>query len=78
MEAPFLLNAPHTCFESITTISLSVLQFHPSRLNFGLTVYIAERRVAEVEKGEVKPVPGEEVFRKLHGREDKRIWLISS
>jgi putative addiction module component (TIGR02574 family) len=28
----------------------------------------AERRVAEIEKGEVKTVPGEEVFRKLHNR----------
>ena len=28
----------------------------------------AERRVAEIEKGEVKTVPGEEVFRKLHDR----------
>ena len=28
----------------------------------------AERRVAETEKGEVKTVPGEEVFRKLHNR----------
>jgi putative addiction module component (TIGR02574 family) len=28
----------------------------------------AERRAAEVEKGEVKTVPGEEVFRKLHNR----------
>ncbi|MGV8073279.1 MAG: addiction module protein [Syntrophobacteraceae bacterium] len=28
----------------------------------------AERRVAEIDKGEVKPVPGEEVFRKLHNR----------
>lgn len=28
----------------------------------------AERRVAEIEKGEVETVPGEEVFRKLHNR----------
>jgi predicted nuclease of predicted toxin-antitoxin system len=28
----------------------------------------AERRVAEIEKGEVETVPGEEVFRKLHDR----------
>ena len=28
----------------------------------------AEKRVAEIEKGEVKTVPGEEVFRKLHDR----------
>jgi putative addiction module component (TIGR02574 family) len=28
----------------------------------------AERRVAEIEKGEVKTVPGDEVFRKLHDR----------
>ena len=28
----------------------------------------AERRVAEIERGEVKTVPGEEVFRKLQGR----------
>lgn len=28
----------------------------------------AERRVAEIERGEVKTVPGEEVFRKLHSR----------
>jgi putative addiction module component (TIGR02574 family) len=28
----------------------------------------AERRVAGIEKGEVKTVPGEEVFRKLHNR----------
>jgi putative addiction module component (TIGR02574 family) len=28
----------------------------------------AERRAAEIEKGEVKTVPGEEVFRKLHNR----------
>jgi putative addiction module component (TIGR02574 family) len=28
----------------------------------------AERRVAEIEKGEVKTMPGEEVFRKLHNR----------
>lgn len=27
-----------------------------------------ERRVAEIETGEVKTVPGEEVFRKLHNR----------
>jgi putative addiction module component (TIGR02574 family) len=26
----------------------------------------AERRVAEIEKGEVETVPGEEAFRKLH------------
>jgi len=30
-----------------------------------------ERRVAEVEKGEVKTVPGEEVFRRLHSRLEK-------
>ena len=28
----------------------------------------AESRVAEIEKGEVETVPGEEVFRKLHNR----------
>jgi putative addiction module component (TIGR02574 family) len=28
----------------------------------------AETRAAEIEKGEVKTVPGEEVFRKLHDR----------
>ncbi len=28
----------------------------------------AERRVAEIERGEVTTVPGEEVFRKLHDR----------
>jgi putative addiction module component (TIGR02574 family) len=28
----------------------------------------AERRVAEIENGEVETVPGEEVFRKLHDR----------
>ena len=28
----------------------------------------AERRVAEIEKGEIETVPGEEVFRKLHNR----------
>jgi len=28
----------------------------------------AERRVAEIEKGEVETVPGDEVFRKLHDR----------
>jgi putative addiction module component (TIGR02574 family) len=28
----------------------------------------AESRVAEIEKGEVETVPGEEVFRKLHDR----------
>ncbi len=28
----------------------------------------AERRVAEIDKGEVETVPGEEVFRKLHDR----------
>lgn len=28
----------------------------------------AERRVAEIEKGEVQTVPGDKVFRKLHDR----------
>jgi putative addiction module component (TIGR02574 family) len=28
----------------------------------------AERRVGEIETGEVKTLPGEEVFRKLHNR----------
>jgi putative addiction module component (TIGR02574 family) len=28
----------------------------------------AERRVAEIEKGEVQTVPGDEVFRKLHDK----------
>lgn len=28
----------------------------------------AERRVAEIEKGEVQTVPGDEIFRKLHDR----------
>ncbi|MBI4963209.1 MAG: addiction module protein [Desulfomonile tiedjei] len=28
----------------------------------------AERRVTEIDKGEVKTVPGDEVFRKLHNR----------
>jgi putative addiction module component (TIGR02574 family) len=28
----------------------------------------AEKRVVEIEKGEVETVPGEEVFRKLHNR----------
>ncbi|MBI4331103.1 MAG: addiction module protein [Chloroflexi bacterium] len=31
----------------------------------------AERRVAEIEKGEVKTVPGDEVFQKLHDRRRK-------
>ena len=43
--------------------------FHPSYKNIDeLWAVEAENRVAEIEKGEVEPVPGEEVFRKLHDR----------
>ena len=34
----------------------------------GLWAIEAERRVAEMEEGEVETVPGDEVFHKLHDR----------
>lgn len=45
---------------------------NPSHKNIDeLWAIEAERRVAEIEKGEVKTVSGEEVFRKLHDRRKK-------
>jgi putative addiction module component (TIGR02574 family) len=42
---------------------------NPSRKDIDeLWAIEAERRVAEIEKGEVDTVPGEEVFRKLRSR----------
>ncbi|MBI4595196.1 MAG: addiction module protein [Candidatus Tectomicrobia bacterium] len=45
---------------------------NPSHKNIDeLWAIEAERRVAEIEKGEVKTVPGDEVFQKLYDRRKK-------
>jgi putative addiction module component (TIGR02574 family) len=45
---------------------------NPSRQDIDeLWAIEAERRVAEIEKGEVKTIPGDAVFQKLHNRRKK-------